>query len=161
MMSKWIVGLALVSIVGCVVGCAAPEGEEEGAVGTVGQAQTTGPAFYVDGVLYRTVGTPTDFSGAGAPESSFDVIYSFRGAQRYNVSTVGPGTPGYNGGRWRVHAVSFANYDAALAKHDANDSGDFDSDEEVKAALAAGDAVDTGIIKTFECPVIPLPKSDR
>jgi hypothetical protein len=155
-MSKWIVGLALVSI----VGCAAPSEEDE-AVATVGQAQTTGPAFYVDGVLYRTVGTPTDFSRTGAPESSFDVIYSFRGAQQYNVSTVGPGTRGYNGGRWRVHGLGFANYAAALSRHDANDSGDFDSDEEVKAALAAGDAVDIGILRTFECPVIPLPKNER
>lgn len=160
-MKEWIVGLAGVMLVS-VVGCAAPSEEEgEEPIGTVGQAQTTGPAFYVDGVLYRTVGTPTDFSGTGAPESSFDVIYNFRGAQRYNVSTVGPGTRGYNGGRWRVHGIGFANYAAALARHDANGSGDFDSDEEVKAALAAGDAVDTGILRTFECPVIPLPKNDR
>lgn len=160
-MSKWIVGFACV-MVASVVGCAAPADDEgDEAVGTVGQAQTTGPAFYVDGVLYRTVGTPTDFSGTGAPGSSFDVIYNFRGAQRYNVSTVGPGTRGYNGGRWRVHGVDFASYDDALARHDANGSGDFDSDEEVEAALAAGDATDIGVIKTFECPVIPLPKNVR
>jgi hypothetical protein len=30
-------------------------------------AGVTGPAFYVDGSLYRTVGTPTDLSGTGAP----------------------------------------------------------------------------------------------
>ena len=33
-------------------------------------------AFYVDGVRYRTVGTPTDFSGTGAPAHSFDTIYA-------------------------------------------------------------------------------------
>ena len=158
-MSKWIAGLAFVSMVS-VVGCAADTGEEEETSSTA-QAQTTGPAFYVDGVLYRTVGTPTDFSRTGAPDHSFDVISSFRGAQRYNVSTVGPGTPGYNGGRWRVHGLGFRNYAAALSRHDVNGSGDFDSDEEVKAALAAGDAVDTGILRTFECPVIPLPKNQR
>src|SRR5437870_2475397 len=27
----------------------------------------TGPAFYVEGVLFRTVGTPTDLSNTGAP----------------------------------------------------------------------------------------------
>lgn len=145
-----------------IVGCAAQTGEEEDtASSSVGQAQTTGPAFYVDGELYRTVGTPTDFTNTGAPESSFDVIYNFRGAQKYNVSTVGPGTPGYNGGRWRVHGLGFRNYAAALSRHDANHSGDFDSDEEVRAALDAGDAVDTGILKTFECPVIPLPRNER
>jgi hypothetical protein len=34
----------------------------------------SGPAFYVDGVLYRTVGTPTDLSGTGAPAHSFDIL---------------------------------------------------------------------------------------
>jgi hypothetical protein len=158
MMSKWMIaGLALISI----VGCAAPQDEEETATTSVGQAQTTGPAFYVDGRLYRTVGTPTDLTNTGAPDSSFDVIYNFRKAQAYNVATVGPGSPGFNGGRWKVHGLGFNNYAAALSRHDANNSGDFDSDEEVKAALAAGDAVDIGILKTFECPVIPLPQNDR
>jgi hypothetical protein len=36
-------------------------------------------AFYVDGVRYRTVGTPTDFSGTGAPAHSFDTIYALGG----------------------------------------------------------------------------------
>ena len=43
---------------------------------------------------------------------------------------------------------------------DTNHSGDFDSDEEVAAALAAGAAVDTGVVKSFVCPVIPLPVPD-
>src|SRR5918992_2567580 len=58
-----------------------------------------GPAFYVNGTVYRTVGTPTDFSGTGAPTHSFDTIYEFFGAQ-LNVATAAPGDPGYNGGRW-------------------------------------------------------------
>ena len=37
-----------------------------------GSAGVTGPAFYADGQLYRTVGTPTDLSGTGAPEWSPD-----------------------------------------------------------------------------------------
>ena len=55
-----------------------------------------------------------------------------------NVATVAPGYAGYNGGRWKVHGLSFADYDAAVAQFDANGSGDFDSDEEVMAAIGAG-----------------------
>jgi hypothetical protein len=118
----------------------------------------SGPAFYVDGQLYRTVGTPTDLSGTGAPDHSFDTIYDFGGLQR-NVATAAPGDKGYNGGRWQVHALSFPNgYVAAVAAHDANGSGNLDSDEEIYAAVSAGDAEDEGIVKWFVCPVIKLPK---
>jgi hypothetical protein len=115
-----------------------------------------GPAFYVDGQLYRTVGTPTDFSGTGAPESSFEVIYDFGGLQP-NVATAAPGDPGYRGGRWAVHALSFTSYAAAVAAFDTNASGNLDSDEEVAAAIANGAASDLGVVKRFECPVIKLP----
>ena len=121
----------------------------------VAQAGVTGPSFYVDGQLYRTVGTPTDLSGTGAPLLSFDVIYEFGGLQP-NVATAAPGDTDYNGGRWQVHALSFADYDAAVAAFDTNGSGDLDSDGEVAAALAAGAATDVGIVKSFECPAIPL-----
>src|SRR5918995_4460132 len=100
-----------------------------------GSGGVTGPAFYVDGQLFRTVNTPTDLSGTGAPASSFDTIYDL-GGEQLNVSTVAPGEPGYNGGRWMVHAVTFSDYDAAVAEFDANGSGNLDSDEEVEAALA-------------------------
>jgi hypothetical protein len=46
-----------------------------------------------------------------------------------------------------------------VAAHDANGSGDLDSDSEVQAALAdpgAGGATDAGIAKQFVCPVIKL-----
>jgi hypothetical protein len=119
-----------------------------------GSGGVTGPNFYVDGTLYRTVGTPTDLSGTNAPASSFDTIYNFLGAQTYNVATAAPGDPGFNGGRWMVHGITFTDYAAALAEFDANNSGDFDSDEEVTAALAAEAATDIGVIKEFECPVI-------
>ena len=115
------------------------------------------PSFYVDGTLYRTVGTPTDLSRTGAPASSYDTIYQFFGAQTYNVATAAPGDPGYNGGRWRVIGLSFADYDAALAAHDANGSGDFDTTAEVQAALADGSATSLGVVKSFECPVIKMP----
>jgi hypothetical protein len=121
-----------------------------------GSGGVTGPAFYVDGQLYRTVNTPTDLSKTGAPDSSFDTIYDFGGVQP-NVATAAPGDPGFNGGRWRVHALSFANYSAAVAQFDTNGSGNFDSATEVSAALAAGVATDLGVVKSFECPVIHVP----
>lgn len=121
-------------------------------------AGVTGPAFYVDGTLYRTVATPTDLSSTGGPAHSFDTIYDFGGAQR-NVATAAPGDAGYNGGRWRVHALAFpSGYAAAVASGDQDGDGVLDSDAEVGAALAAGTAVDTGIVKSFVCPVIKLPR---
>lgn len=123
-----------------------------------GAGGVTGPAFYVDGQLYRTVNTPTDLSNTGAPDSSFDTIYQFFGLQA-NVATAAPGDPGYNGGRWKVHGLRFANYPAAVAAFDANGSGNFDSDEEIAAALAAGAATDIGVVKSFVCPVIRIPGS--
>lgn len=125
-----------------------------------GAGGVTGPAFYVDGELYRTVVTPNDLSNTGGPDHSFDTIYDF-GMVQTNVATAGPGDRDYNGGRWRVHAVSF-NTDMAttIAAHDANGSGDLDSAEEVAAALAdmspAG-LTDNGVVKSFTCPVIPVP----
>lgn len=121
-----------------------------------GSGGVTGPAFYVNGQLYRTVNTPTDLSGTGAPDSSFDTIYDFGGLQP-NVATAAPGDPGFNGGRWRVHALSFTNYAAAVAQFDTNGSGNFDSAGEVSAALTAGAATDLGVVKSFECPVIHVP----
>lgn len=122
-----------------------------------GSGGITGPALYEDGTLYRTVGTPTDLSGTGAPASSFDTLYNFLGAQEFNVIEASPGDPGFNGGRWLVHGITFADYDAALAAFDTNASGDFDSDEEVEAALQAGAATDLGVIRSFECPVNKVP----
>jgi hypothetical protein len=112
-------------------------------------------AFYVNGQAYRTVSTPTDLSNTGAPDPSFDTIYDFGGLQ-LNVATAAPGDPGYNGGRWRVHALSFSNYATAVQQFDMNGSGNFDTTSEVAAALAAGAATDMGIVKSFVCPVIKL-----
>jgi len=123
--------------------------------GAAGAGGVTGPSFYVNGTLYRTVGTPTDLSRTGAPASSFDTIYEFFGVQT-NVATAAPGDPGYNGGRWRVQGLTFTNYAAALTAYDANLSGDFDSEAEVAAAIAGGAATDIGVVKSFVCPAIKI-----
>ena len=123
-------------------------------------AGVSGPAFYVDGELYRTVGTPTDFSATGAPEHSYDTIYEFSGAQPYNVATAAPGDRDYNGGRWQVEVIGYAvgeSYASALAAFDANQSGDFDNEDEVEAAVDAG-VIILSAGPSFECPVIPRPR---
>ncbi len=146
------------ALIATMAGCALVLGAA-GVAAADGAGGATGPAFYVDGQLYRTVNTPTDLSTTGAPESSFDTIYQFFGVQPFNVATAAPGDAGYNGGRWRVHGLQFTDYGAAVAAFDTNNSGDFDSDEEVAAALDAGAATDVGVVKSFVCPVIKLPGS--
>ncbi len=123
-----------------------------------GAGGVTGAEFYVDGVLYRTVGTPSDFSGTGAPDSSYDAIYVF-GDLQAPVADAAPGQPGYNGGRWQVHALAFSSYAGALADDsvDMNMNDVLDSDEEVLAAIAEGYATDGGVVASFECPVIKVP----
>ena len=125
----------------------------------VAHAGVTGPAFYVNGTTYRTVGTPTDLSATGAPAHSFDTIYHFGGAQM-NVATAAPGDAGFNGGRWMVRALGWhTDYAATLAAHDDDGNGVLDTNAEVWGALAdggPGGASDLGVVNTFECPVIPL-----
>jgi hypothetical protein len=125
-----------------------------------GAGGVTGPAFYVDGALYRTVATPTDLSRTGAPAHSFDIIYSLGGSQP-DVAEAAPGDADYNGGRWMVHAISFnTSYAATLAAHDLDGDGVFDSDAEILSALGDSGptgAIDGGVVKMFVCPVIPLP----
>jgi hypothetical protein len=122
-------------------------------------AGVSGPAFYVNGVVYRTVGTPTDLSGTSAPAHSFDTIYEFFGAQ-LNVATAAPGDVGYNGGRWMVHGLAWnTSYEDAVAEH-GGANGVIDTNAEIAAVLAdggAGGATDIGVIKSFVCPVIKLP----
>jgi hypothetical protein len=137
-------GLAAAAAV--LLACAAPA-----------SAGVENPGFYADGLIYRTVGTPTDLTGTGAPAQAWDLIYDFGGAQ-LNVATAAPGDAGYTGGRWQVHALAFRDgYRAALAAGDLNGNGALDSAVEVDAALAPGEATDLGVVKQFECPVIPLP----
>jgi hypothetical protein len=108
------------------------------------------PAIYVDDVLYRTVGTPTDFSGTGAPAHSYDTIYPLGedadGNPLMSVATAAPGDRDYNGGRWMVLPITW-NVDPVQLTND----------EQVLAYEAMGklDIADTPA-KFFECPVIPM-----
>lgn len=101
--------------------------------------------FYADGTLWRTVGTPTDFTGTGAPASSFEPIFVL-GGDLTNVALAAPGDPGFRGGRWMVLPVTWNTAPVQLT------SGD-----QVLAYAAAGMLTIAGSpVKEFECPVIPL-----
>jgi hypothetical protein len=113
--------------------------------------------IYADHVLWRTVATPTDLSHTRAPAQSWDVIYDFGGLQP-SVADSAPGAPGFNGGRWQVHALSAPDgYAAALASGDLDHDGVLDALNEVQAALAAGDLVDGGVVKQFVCTMNRVP----
>jgi hypothetical protein len=74
-----------------------------------GIAAAGGPpklAFYIDDVRYRTVGTPTDFSGTGAPASTYDTIYAL-GNGLANVADAKQGDQDFNGGRWAVRPITW------------------------------------------------------
>ncbi|MEO5966144.1 MAG: hypothetical protein ABIR11_11815 [Candidatus Limnocylindrales bacterium] len=99
--------------------------------------------FYVDGVQYRTLGTPTDFSGTGAPASSFDTIYAL-GAGLANVAEAKPGDRDFNGGRWMVLPVTWTSTPVQLT-----------SAEEVLAYADMGKlTIATTPVREFLCPVI-------
>jgi len=103
-------------------------------------------SIYVDGQLFRTVGTPTDFSDTGAPASSYDTIYSFGGVVP-SVADAKPGDQDFNGGRWMVYAASFAEGVTPYV---------ITSDADLHDAVAAGDVIlSDHVVKYFECPLIP------
>jgi hypothetical protein len=76
-------------------------------VSTVAAGGPPALSFYVDDVRYRTVGTPTDFFGTGAPASTYDKIYAL-GPGLINVADAKPGDTDFNGGRWAVYPITWA-----------------------------------------------------
>ncbi|NJD28512.1 MAG: hypothetical protein FIA92_09465 [Chloroflexi bacterium] len=114
-------------------------------VGTALAGGPPGVGFYVDDQPYRTVGTPTDFSGTGAPASSFDKIYAL-GSGLMNVAEAKPGDRDFNGGRWMVLPVTWNVAPMQLT-----------SAEQVEWYAQQGWlTIATTPAKLFECPVIPL-----
>ena len=114
-----------------------------------------GPAFFVNGTVYRTIGTPAVLSGTGAPAHSFDTIYEFFGAQM-NVAMAAPGDPGYNGGRWVVNGLDWnTSYADAVMQHGGS-NGVIDTNAEIEAVLSDADAggATTFEVTRFVCPVI-------
>jgi len=113
-----------------------------------GVVQAGGPpalSFYADGVQYRTIGTPTDFTGTGAPTSSFEAIYAL-GDGLANVAAAAPGDPGFRGGRWMVLPVTWNVAPVQLT-----------SGAQVLWYAQNGlITIGTTPVKEFECPVIQV-----
>ena len=104
-------------------------------------------SFYIDGSRYRTVGTPTDFSNTGAPDSTYDRIYAL-GSGLINVAEAKPGDRDFNGGRWAVMPITWNTTPTQLT-----------SAEEVEAwadagLLTIGDAP----VRLFFCSVNHVPR---
>ena len=115
-----------------------------------GIASAGGPpslAFYVDDVRYRTVGTPTDFSGTGAPASTYDAIYAL-GSGLVNVAEAKPGDRDFNGGRWAVMPITW--HTAAVQLTNA---------EQVAAWADAGLISIGAPVRYFFCSVNKVPPS--
>jgi hypothetical protein len=122
------------------------------AIGIAGSASAAGlgpphQGFYIDGSVYRTIGTPTDLTGTGAPDSSFQPLYALDADPMgglLDVATAAPGDPGFRGGRWAVYAVTWNVAPVQLT-----------SDEQVLAYAANGwISISSEPVKRFECPVI-------
>jgi hypothetical protein len=104
-------------------------------------------AFYVDGpdTVYRTIGTPTDLSGTGAPAHTFDALYAVEG--QLAVAEAKPGDRDYNGGRWMRFPVTWniPEMERYLLT----------SEEDVLDAAEAGDVtIASEPDAQFVCPVI-------
>jgi hypothetical protein len=105
--------------------------------------------FYVDDVRYRTVGTPTDFFGTGAPDHSFDKIYNL--GTGINVAEAKPGDRDFNGGRWQVYVVTWA---AGVTPVQ------YTNDGQILQAQADGLlTIGSAPVKEFFCNVAPVPGS--
>ena len=105
-------------------------------------------SFYIDDVRYRTVGTPTDFTNTGAPDFTYDKIYSL-GSGLANVADAKPGDRDFNGGRWAVYAVTWNVTPWQMT-----------NDGEVLAAAQAGDiSISADPVKLFFCNVAIVPPS--
>lgn len=106
-------------------------------------------AFYVDDVRYRTVGTPTDFFGTGAPDFTYDKIYNL--GTGINVADAKPGDRDFNGGRWKVYVVTWAPGVAPVQ---------YTNDRQILQAQADGLlTIGTAPVKEFFCNVAPVPGS--
>ena len=115
-----------------------------------GIAAAGGPpslAFYVDDVRYRTVGTPTDFFGTGAPDSTYDKIFNL--GTGINVGEAKPGDRDFNGGRWLVYTVT---WHVAPVQ--------YTNVEDIYAAADRGDLTINPVpVRAFFCNVAPVPGS--
>jgi hypothetical protein len=105
-------------------------------------------SFYIDDVRYRTVGTPTDVTNTGAPESTYHVIYAL-GSGLINVATAKQGDTDFNGGRWAVYGLTWNTTPVQ-----------YTNDADILAAADRGDlTISSAPVRLFFCNVAPVPGS--
>jgi len=80
------------------------------------------------------------------PAHSMDLIFVFPGTSLIPVGEASPGDRDYNGGRWEVHAVAFTGMAAEQ----------FTNDETLWYHYGLGHLSISGVLRTFECPLIRL-----
>jgi hypothetical protein len=98
--------------------------------------------LYYNGTVVRTVIPP-----AAAPQTGTDNLYAIMGgvSGQLAVIAVAPGAPGYHGGQWAFHAVTWNTTPYLLT-----------SEAQVLAAQGAGDVSIQRIpANDFKCPVQP------
>ena len=100
-----------------------------------------GNLIYAHDRLYTGVNTPTDLPEQG----KFNAIYPL-GPGLHAVSEAAPGDRDYRGGRWEVRPVTFM----TIAPRQ------FTNAEDIVAAAARGEISIGGVVKRFECPLIPI-----
>lgn len=107
-------------------------------------AKTGKGLLYHDGDTVRTVVVP-----AALPNGGSDPFYAVMdGAEgQLGIAGLAPGDPGYTGGDWAFHAVTFV---------EGVEPSLLTSEEAVMTAEAAGDVVVVRIpANDFRCPVLP------
>ena len=97
--------------------------------------------IYAHDEVYSGVNSPRDLPDHG----KFDAIYVL-GPGLMPVSEVAPGDSDYNGGRWEVRIVSFVGMAPTQ----------FTNAEQIAAAASMGKVSIGGVVRRFECPLIPL-----
>jgi hypothetical protein len=106
-------------------------------------------SFYIDDVRYETVGTPTDFFGTGAPDATYDKIYNL--GTGINVAEAKPGDTDFNGGRWQVYVVTWAQGVTPVQ---------YTNDQEILRAAEDGLlTIGAAPVKEFFCNVVAVPGS--
>ena len=112
-----------------------------------------GGAFWVDGMVFKTVVTPTNLPNKGPK----DGLYVFEGLGGQNpVAEAKPGDKDYNGGRWQGYVLEFT--EEGIAAHDPDGDGmanfQLMSWEMVQHHLGLGHLEQIAMGPSFVCPMI-------
>ncbi len=121
---------------------------------TIAQAGPPAPnSFYVDDILYRTVGTPAELPDEG-PKDGLYVFQNLSG--QTPVAEAKPGDQDYNGGRWVVSVLAFTEEGEGMHDLDGDGVVNFELTywEQVNHHISLGHLEKVADGPSFVCPVI-------